>query len=153
MILLAIIVLVFFNLYLNNYYNYSAKVTSADWADGYKQLMKYVFPKEKNYQKIVISGHYWKPYIYVLYYKRYSPEKYQKSGSEHGFDNYLFGGTKWGKGEYELGNVDLKKWAHANKLLVALSPEEYATQKENLHELSRIYNHNGDLVFIVGETL
>jgi hypothetical protein len=149
--LMAVIILIFFGLYLNNYYNYSAKITSADWADGYRQLMQYILPRENNYAKIVISGHYWQPYIYVLFYKKYDPKKYQSLGSHFAFDKYQFGGDSWENGERELENVNLPAWTHSNNILVALSPAEYENQKNNIHELTRIYNHNHDLVFIVGE--
>ncbi|MDE2589132.1 MAG: hypothetical protein KGL95_05660, partial [Patescibacteria group bacterium] len=150
-VVMVVVVSGFFIAYLQNYYGFSARVTSADWADGYKQLMHYVMPRENNYDRIVISGHYWNPYIFALYYKRYDPEKYQQSGSRSGFGKYLFGGTKWEAGEHELEGVNIEAWAKSNNILVALSPEEYPSQKANIHELTRIYNHNDDLVFIVGE--
>lgn len=150
-VVMVVVVAGFFVAYLQNYYGFSARVTSADWADGYKQLMQYVMPRENQYNKIVISGHYWNPYIFALYYKRYDPATYQQSGSRTGFDKYLFGGTRWEAGQHELEGVDIKAWAKSNNILVALSPEEYPSQQANIHEVTRIYNHNSDLVFIVGE--
>jgi len=150
-VFMAIIILVFFGLYLNNYYSYSANATSADWADGYKQLMQYILPRENNYNKIVITGHYWQPYIYALLYKKYDPRKFQTFGSHVAFDKYQFGGTAWESGQHELENVNIPAWTNSNNILVALSPIEYQNQKNNMHELTRIYNHNKDLVFIVGE--
>ena len=150
-VLIATIIMISFGFYLNNYYNYSANVTSQDWADGYKQLMQYILPKEKAYNKIVITGHYWKPYIYVLFYKQYDPLKFQQFGSNVKFENYQFGGTAWENGQHELENVNIKSWTKSHNILVALSPVEYLNQKNNIKELTRIYNHNHELVFIVGE--
>ncbi len=150
----SVVFVVCFGYYLYLYYGPSARVSSRDYGDGYKQLIEYVIPREKNYDTIVISGHYWQPYIYAIFYKKYDPRLYQKSGSKLGFDKYKFGGTIWEKGQYELDSVNLRKWAGGKRILVALSPLdpfEYQKQKKNIRELTRIYNHNGELVFVVGE--
>ena len=147
---LIVTVVIFLISYLHNYYGYSAQVTSADWGDGYKQLLQFVFPREGNYDKIIISGHYWNPYIYTLFYKHYDPKSYQLTGSRQGFGNFVFGGTSWEAGQHELEGVDLKTFANSKKVLVALSPEEYAAQKNNISVLTTIYNHNNEKVFIVG---
>ncbi len=150
-IVVIAIVLFSFYRYLFLYYVVTANKTSADWADGYKQLTSYVFSKEKSYDKVVISGHYWQPYIYVLFYKQYDPLLYQRFGSKKGFDKYVFGGTSWDYSGKELGNVNLKEFAGGEKILVALSPEEYAMQTHKPRKLQEIRNHNNELVFIVGE--
>lgn len=147
--IIAVLIPIFFGFYIYYYYNVSAKKSSSEWADGYKELAQYVIPKEKEYGKIIISGHYWQPYIYFLFYKNYDPTTFQKYGSKKGFDNYFFGGTLWDKGE-ELGKVNLKKIADGGSALVALSPQEYRYQKNNIKILTNIYNHNNELVFIVG---
>lgn len=153
MVILFICISIFFVRYLYLYYGVSASESSADWADGYKQLIEYVRPIEDKYEKIVISGHYWQPYIYVLFYSQYDPALYQSEGSKAKFGKYVFGGTAWDKEQMstELGDVNLRKFAQGNYILVALSPEEYQTQKDTMVLLKKIYNHNGELVFIVGE--
>lgn len=152
-VFLICIIIFFISRYLFLYYLVTAKIKSSDWADGYKQLTQYVFANEKKYDKVIISGHYWEPYIYFLFYKKYDPYMYQKYGNSNGFDKYLFGGTSWDKDKnsLELGNLDLKKYAKANHLLVALSPEEYSPQQQNINKLTEIKDHNNQLVFIVGE--
>lgn len=131
-------------------YIYTTKVVSNDWADGYKQLTQYVFQKENNYDKIIISGHYWQPHIYFLVYKQYDPALYQQQGAKEGFDKYLFGGTGWDQGT-ELDEIDLANFAQTENILVALAQLEYNIQKNNIRVLKKIYNHNNELVFIVGE--
>ncbi len=150
---LIFVILFFLSRYLFIYYVITARIKSSDWADGYKQLTSYIFAKEASYDKAVISGHYWEPYIYFLFYKKYDPAMYQKYGSSNGFDKYLFGGTSWDKDKnsQELGNVNLKQFAKADRILVALSEEEYNMQRDNVNKLTEIRNHNNELVFIVGE--
>ena len=109
-----------------------------------------MFNNEKNYDKIVISGHYWQPYIYFLFYKKYDPSLYQKYGSKKGFDKYLFGGTSWDMNGKELGEQDIEKFAGIKNVLIALSPVEYNLQKERINVAKEIKNHNNEIVFIVG---
>ncbi len=151
-VLLTEFIIYFFVRYLSLYYVIGPQTTSSAWADGYKQLVSYTTTHKANYNKIIISGHYWQPYIYFLFYTKYNPVLYQKYGTKRGFDKYLFGGTSWDQNEYsqELGNINLRKFAHADKVLVALSPQEYATQANNIQKLTEIRDHDNNLVFIVG---
>ena len=152
-IAMILIIIGFFINYLYLYYVVTAKVTASDWADGYKQLAEYMIPRESRYQKLVVSGHYWQPYIYFLFYKKYNPSLYQKYGHQTGFGKYVFGGTSWDRdlGRSELNNVNLQKFAGAKHILVALSPGEYQSDKNQLQYLTTIYNHDGQVVFIVGQ--
>lgn len=148
--LTTFIIMFLFTRYLFIYFGPYANTVSSSWGDGYKQLTEYVFANEKRYDKIVISGHFWQPYIYFLFYKKYDPAKFQKYGSKKGFDKYLFGGTSWDMNEKELGDQDLRRFAGTNNALIALSPVEYDLQKQNLNVMTEIKNHNNDVVFIVG---
>jgi 4-amino-4-deoxy-L-arabinose transferase-like glycosyltransferase len=153
-VLLFLLISFFFVRYINLYNYTNTKSNVADWADGYKQLAQYVHANEISYDKILISGHYWEPYIYFLFYNKYDPKIYQESGTSNGFGKYVFGGTSWDKDKnsQELGSVNLRKYAKTSKyLLVALSPEEYNDQKNNITKLTEIKSHNNGVVFIVGE--
>lgn len=151
-IFLSFIIVAFFYRYLLLYFGTTPNLAAKDWADGYKQLTRYVFKHEKSYDKVVVSGHYWEPYVYFLFYKQYDPSLYQKYGSSRGFDKYVFGGTSWDKekNSIELDHVDLKKFANADNILVALSSQEYDVQKDNVDKLDEIRNKNNEIVFIVG---
>lgn len=153
-IVLILLITFFFVRYVSLYNYTNTKSSVADWADGYKQLTEYIFTKETSYDKILISGHYWEPYTYFLFYKKYDPKIYQESGTSNGFGKYVFGGTSWDKDKnsQELGDINLRKYANTlGHLLVALSPEEYNTQKYNINKLAEIKNHNNQLVFIIGD--
>ena len=141
----------FFATYLTKYYGEYSRISSLDWADGYRQLAEYTIPREDKYEKIIISGHYWKPYVYFLFYKKYPPEKFQGIGSSYGFDKYIFGGTSWVYGDKELSFVKLRDVAGEDDILVAVSPQEFKHQEINLRVLKEIKNHNGDIVFYVAE--
>ncbi len=141
-----------FYYYLVQYYVVTPKTAAHDFADGYKQLTNYVFAHENNYDKVIISGYNWQPYIYFLFYKKYDPDLFQRFGSNKGFDKYIFGGTSWDKEEYSLSleSVDLRKMSNAKKVLVALSPQEYKVQKNNINKITEIRDNNNDVEFIIG---
>lgn len=151
---LILVIGFFFIRYINLYSYTNTKSNVVDWADGYKQLTEYVIAKESSYDKVLISGHYWEPYVYFLFYKKYNPKMYQKNGSSYEFGKYVFGGTSWDKDKnsQELGDVNLRKYAKTSgRLLVALSPEEYNAQKDSINKLTEIKNQNNEAAFIVGE--
>lgn len=153
-VILILMVIFFLIQYVNLYIYTNTKSNISDWADGYKQLTEYVFTRETSYDKILISGHYWEPYIYFLFYKKYDPKMYQENGTSYGFGKYIFGGTSWDKNKnsQELGNVSLREYAKTSgRLLVALSPEEYNAKKDNINRLTEIRNNNDKTVFVVGE--
>lgn len=145
--------LYFITSYLSTYYSNYANGSSRQWADGYKELTSYVFENENKYDKIIISGHYWQPYIYFLFYKKYDPVIFQSSGSKSGFDKYIFGGTSWDHEGIELDQKDLPKLAGSSNFLVALSPWEYDFQEKNIKVVKKLYNHRGELIFIIGENV
>lgn len=138
--------------YLFNYYHHSNRLSASAWGDGYKQMNEYVKEHEKNYELVLISGHYWQPYVYTLFYTKYDPVAFQEDGNAKRFGKYQFGGTSWEKfGPPEYGKVDLFEIAGNKKTLVVLSPVEYELQKMNIQELSRIQSIDQSTKFIIGE--
>ncbi len=150
---LSVIVLIFFVNFTRQYILTNTKLVVSNWGDGYKQLVRTIKARENKYGKIIITGHYWQPYTYFLFYEKFSPDNFQKTGNSEHFGKYIFGGTSWdlAVGRPELSDVDLKVLAGNGKALVALSPDEYKAQEENLGYLTTIRDNNGKTVFIVGE--
>jgi hypothetical protein len=95
------IYLLFVGFYLHDYYFHYAKDSAMSWQYGYKEMVKYVSENQKDYSNINISETYGRPYIYMLFYLAYSPEKFWRTRNTdrdwygfwyvHGFDKYTFG--------------------------------------------------------------
>ena len=145
------ICLYFFTNYISIYYGSYPGNSSRQWADGYKELVSFISENENRYDKILISGHYWQPYVYFLFYKKYDPTLFQSTGSKSGFDKFMFSGTHWDNEGREYDQENLSRLAGTDNFLVALSPGEYSFQEKNIKLIKKIYNQNGDLIFIVGE--
>lgn len=151
-IVLAGIMLVSSFVFARSYVVRNSTTASNDWGDGYKQLITSIKPRYERYDKVVISGHFWQPYMYTLFYTHYDPKLYQQKGSQVGFDKFIFGGTSWDQRLHrsELDNVDLGELTKSKSVLVALSPGEYKAQNKHVKKAYEIKNHKGDVVFIVG---
>lgn len=87
----------YFSKFVNSYFYLFPKANSIYFGDGNKQMINYVTQNENKYKAIYISGYYWRPYIYVLFWKGYDPLLYQKNGSINHFGKYYFSAAEWDK--------------------------------------------------------
>jgi len=62
--------------YLHNYYAHYPTEFSSEWQYGYRETVKAVSEIEKNYDQVIVTSHYGRPYIYFLFYQQYPPEKF-----------------------------------------------------------------------------
>lgn len=94
-----------FTFYLNQYFVQQNHYYSQAWQYGYKELIGYIVPIEKKYNKIVVSNqpHLDQSYMFFLFYLQYPPEKYHKAtgnasggfAETHNFDKYEFRPINW----------------------------------------------------------
>jgi 4-amino-4-deoxy-L-arabinose transferase-like glycosyltransferase len=63
--------------YFDQYFYHYPLQSSKDWGYGYKQAVQKIYPLRNNYQKIIFTSEYGQPYIYWLFYGKYSPIDYQ----------------------------------------------------------------------------
>jgi 4-amino-4-deoxy-L-arabinose transferase-like glycosyltransferase len=127
--------------YLNQYFVQSNYFTSADWQYGYKQAVDEINLIGTDYKEIVVSNK--QPldqsYIFFLFYLKYPPEEYQKTGaniSSHSFAKYTFRPLNWQKDS-------LKK-----NILFIGSPRDIP---DSIKPIKTIYNLDGSAAIkIVG---
>lgn len=145
---ITIIIFSFLVRYIYLYYDaYNAKLLYA-WGDGYKQLFLSL-DRRSEYENIVVTGYFWQPYIYALFYSKYDPFLYQKNGDAGGFGNYIFGGTGWDNdvNRPEITEMDLSKFTNGNTLFV-LAADEYKKMTGRFDKLGEIKNKAGETVFV-----
>jgi 4-amino-4-deoxy-L-arabinose transferase-like glycosyltransferase len=65
-----------FLLFLDAYLVHTPAKNEA-WQYGYKEIVQFITPIQNNYQKIYIPQGDGQPYIFFLFYQKYSPEKFQ----------------------------------------------------------------------------
>ena len=68
-----------FSYYLYNYYVIFPQKWAGEWVDGYKQAVSYISENYNSYDQIFFTNYYGRPYIYLLFYLKYDPQKYNSS--------------------------------------------------------------------------
>ncbi len=123
---------------------------SVSFGDGYKQMVEYVEAREAAYDRIVISGYYWRPYIFLLYWGDTDPSWYQKHGSRDRFGTYEFTSASWDTSGTKLMDptFDADRLSNGKKTLYILSPAEMLVQQKHFREISAINGRNEERVFI-----
>ena len=67
------------------------KKFAADWQDGYREMVTQVQKYQNHFDKVYITNINQVPYIYLLFYGKYDPEKFINSGGNRDyFDKYVF---------------------------------------------------------------
>jgi hypothetical protein len=79
------------------YFNHYPKraVVVRNWQCGYKELADYVSRNYNKFDKFHITQRNGQPYIFLLYYMQYPPEKYQPQANLSAPDKYGFGKIKY----------------------------------------------------------
>lgn len=137
-----------FGYFLNQYF-VELPINHADWWNyGWKQVVEMVKNKEDKYNNIIVPDVNGMPYIYFLFYEKYSPEEFQKRaiktyiadrfGYEHveGFGKYLF------PNEFDWNFI---KKNSLDKHALYIVPEDLA--KSDTNYINAIYYPNGKIAF------
>jgi len=150
----CVVIFFFFVRFLVLYFDYLPPRIALSWGDGYKQLAEALENLQDEYDRILVTGKYWRPYIHLLFHLKYPPDKYLKErGNNRGFANFLFGKAEWDLEGLDLGQVDLTK-LKKGKTLVVLSPDEYNKQKERgigFKLIETVYGRYTKEVFVILE--
>jgi len=89
------------------YYSHMVKRSPKNWLYGYKEAMNYLTENKSQFKNVFMSDFYGQPYIYYLFYSRYSPKEYQSKaklaenqfgdvGRVEKIDNVFFRSINWG---------------------------------------------------------
>lgn len=146
---LLFVISYFFISYLYFYYDFTAVKHAIEWGDGHKQLVKYIKEVEENYDEIYITGRYFKPYIYFLFYSQYDPQRYQEEGSNDlAFGKYKFYPADWeGRGK-ALEEIDFSEFSPEGRVLFVFPP---SFVKKTLKTVKIITGKFNQPVFVLQE--
>lgn len=77
---LVTFLLIFSNLVLffQKYFHQLPLERGENWGAGYQELVNYLYLPENQDKKIIIEKPHYSPYIYLLFYRRYDPKKFQE---------------------------------------------------------------------------
>ena len=74
----VVIILFNFAYFVENYFVHYSKEFSGEWQYGYSQSIKYVASVQSQYKNIYVTESLGRPYIYYLFYLKYSPLKFRE---------------------------------------------------------------------------
>lgn len=80
-ILIGIIMFLQFGYFIHNYLAHYSRQFSGEWQYGYKESVAYVAGQQKNYKDIYVTESLGRPYIYYLFYLKYSPQDFRKDAN------------------------------------------------------------------------
>lgn len=126
------------------YFNHYPKraIVLRGWQAGYKELSDYIKANYNNYDNFYITKKNGQPYIFLLFYLQYPPEKYQKKALLSSPDEYGFGQVeKFDKFEFNLPNEKNIK----NSVLIGFPDDFSDTEKSGV---KKIKVENKDIFYI-----
>lgn len=152
-ITIAGILLVSLSSYLVNYYYLYPGQNSSSWGYGYKQLFMKLNEQEAGFDKIIVTGANWKPYINFLFYSKFNPAEYQKIENQTNIGRYVFGPTAWDNNGLETDDnfIEVSK---GPKTLLVLSPPEVKNlkDKDRFKKISQIRDYsNRNVIYEIGQ--
>lgn len=129
--------------YLVNYYYLYPHQNNTSWGYGYEELFMKLNQQEGNFDKIIVTGANWKPYIYYLFYNQIDPLEYQNSNSQTNVGKYVFGPTPWDSNGLKIDDNFIKT-SKGLKTLVVLTPEEIESlnDKYQFNKISEIRDYS-----------
>lgn len=132
---IALLFVVNIAIYIDRYYVHFARNEEKSWGIGYKKLDKVLSSPSFVNKKVIMARPEYSPYIYLLFYSKYNPSKYQKEALRYvptsegfvdvkGFGRYEFRAIDWGK-DTQIPQVLLVAWSEQVPVSVR---ETFSTQ-------------------------
>ncbi len=147
--ILTVLSFFYFSFYNWNFYffHYPKRTTVIrSWQCGYKEMVDYVKNNYQKFDKFYITKKNGQPYIYLLFYLKYPPEKYQKVAKLSSPDEYGFNQVnEFDKFYFELYPIDDNK----NVSLIGYPDDFLNEDKRNFKEIKV----NTETIFLIKEIL
>jgi len=134
--------------YLNHYPKRGVVIQA--WQCGYKQLARFVRQNYSKYKTFYISKEHGQPYIFLLFYLTYPPEKYQAQAKLSTPDQYGFGQVEdFDKFVFSFNlPKDEKSYvsiAYPHDFIGRVNPLMIKKIKQNKTEIFWIYQSDADI--------
>lgn len=117
--ILGILNVYFFAIYLHQYFYVYPRVLPFAWQYGFDQIASYIKENEDKYDKIIITDRYDQPYILIVFFQKYPPQKLQNELVMTPRDKFGFS-TVRNLGKYEFKRVNFSQdMSSPNTLIIA----------------------------------
>lgn len=116
------------------------------WQCGYRELSDYIKQNYNNFDKFYITKKNGQPYIFILFYLKYPPDKFQRESLLSSPDEYGFGQiNQFDKFYFETWPVKEKR-----KYSIIGFPDDFNLEKEKNLKKIKI---NTELIFLIKEVI
>ncbi len=147
LLFIAIIFTFEFIHYLESYYVHYPKRYPLAWEYGFKEMVEKLSKYEHLYENVVITDRYDQPYILVLFYKKYNPEKYQPQAILSPRDKFNFG-TVRNFDKYEFRSILPMEIGKSENTLFVGTDQEIP---ESANIIDKVMYPNGEIAFIFAQ--
>lgn len=143
----AVILVTSFALYLENYFIEYPKYSASSWQYGIREAIKFV--EKDPTGEVFISARFLAPYVYVLFYTRYPPARYQQSPVWNFQETKNKNGVKLGR--YRILPLEYIGQFKNNKAYIIASPGDipYLHKQFELEKIRSIKNPSGQNAVII----
>ncbi len=147
LILIPFLVLLFYswNFYLNHYTKRGLIIRAEQC--GYKQLANYVKNNYNRLDHFYISKENGEPYIFLLFYLSYPPEKYQRQARLSPPDQYGFGQIE----QFDKFTFDLARAANARNVALIGYPHDFNSNKQQNGQVIKKIKVGNEEIFWITE--
>lgn len=123
------VVLVMFAFYLYSFLLIYPIKSSEDWQYAYKQVFTEFSLEFDKFDKVIVSDEFAQPYIFALYYLKYSPHKLVRDVERASPDKWGFSAVSK-VGKFQFKSVTAEDFNSPNTLIFATSLEVDRTSEE-----------------------
>ncbi len=144
----VLVIFYFVTTFIDRYYFHLPKQYALEWEYGFSQVVAYITQNQDKYQKVTITDRYDQPYILLLFYSKYDPDKYQKEYKKEGDNKFGFS-TVSSFGKFEFRPIGKEEISQSQNTLFVGTNEEIGEDQIPL----KIMNFpNGTPAFKIVET-
>lgn len=147
---LIILIAINFVFFVDLYFVHFPIARAQTWYSGYKEMAKVVNSFQDKYQEVVIDGAETSPYIYLLFYQKYDPTKFQKNVKYYpeksdgitdiqSFDKYEFRSIDWQKDISDENILSVGNAYQVPVIQLEERPKGRLLKTINLHDGSPIF--------------
>lgn len=138
--------------YLHQFYFHYPLYSNREWAYGYKEVFSALKNNISRYDNIYVTGKYWRPYIFALFYLEHPAENFQANISHDHIENIYFGHADYDSSDpyYDYRKMDeiKERLRQTDNSLLIFSPDEKIAED---HVSRIIYDKEGKPLFLFVE--
>ncbi len=128
--------------YLNHYPKRA--VVLGSWQAGYKELASYIRKNYSNYDKFYITKKNGQPYIFLLFYLQYPPEKYQRFAKLSSPDEYGFGQVE----SFDKFHFSINSSINTKRTSLIGYPDDFPEEERSMLKKIKVRD---EIIFLIKE--